>query len=211
MLLPSFVSPLDETGALSLANVGKDVVLSDVYGLPPAFAYLAFKYSQNGNLNNAWPPSTAETALWLAAVALASTASTWLPLLKLRGGSSFATAPVHWRRSSSSSSALLRARQPRPVAMALWPRDYRADDQEEDDEDDFGFGSDLYDGPLAEAERDVMYLGPLLFAALSWLLLSAKDLPLMPRNENIFSWVPWLILLALCWDLPSEVRRGRDD
>ena len=77
------------------------------------------------------------------------------------------------------------------------------------DPDDFGFGSDI-DGPLQESEKDVMYLGPLLFALLSWLFISVlQNLPLVPRNENIFSWIPWLILLALLWDLPSEVRGRR--
>ena len=69
----AFVSPLDpRTGELSMTNLGKDVLLSDIYGLPAAFAYLGWVYSRDGTLNNAWPPSVEATALWVAAVALAS-------------------------------------------------------------------------------------------------------------------------------------------
>ena len=68
----AFVSPFDASGHISTANIGKDVVLSDVYGLPAAFAYLAWRYTREGSLSNAWPPSRPATALWIAAVALAA-------------------------------------------------------------------------------------------------------------------------------------------
>ena len=86
MLDLTFVSPITDTGAVSFTNIGKDVLLTDIYGLPAAFAYLAYRYAQQGSLRDAWPPSNAETLVWLVAVAAASTSSAWLPLLQLRGG-----------------------------------------------------------------------------------------------------------------------------
>ena len=57
------------------------------------------------------------------------------------------------------------------------------------------------DGALTPSERDVMYLGPLLFAAVSWVFVSlgpAGDrLWPLPDNSNIFSW--WPTLLAIWW------------
>ena len=76
----AFVGPLDEAGRLSATNLGKDVLLTDLYGLPAAFAYLAWRYSQEGTLQNAWPPSPVATALWAACVVLVAVA---LPRLVL--------------------------------------------------------------------------------------------------------------------------------
>ena len=179
--LPSFVAPIDDSGALSVANIGRDIVLSDVYGLPPAFAYLAFKYTRNGNLKNAWPPSYAETALWIAAVALASTSAQWLPLLRMRGGAWHAVVPRPRTRINHP-------------AMGLFDRFELTDD---------GDGISDTDEPLTQSERDSIFVDSLIFGLVSGLLLSLKDLP---HNENLFSWIPWLLVSlrsvgALSWDL----------
>ena len=193
----SFASPV-ESGHLSLSNIGRDILLSDIYGLPAAFAYLAWKQSINGSLRNAWPPSYGEAAAWAIAVAVVSTASAWLPILRLRGGA-FApagvgrTPPLHVARARACSMDLFKRRRRDP------------------EDEDFGFGRDI-DGPLTESEEGMLYAGPLgslvftvvtltLFGTDGWLKW------LVPDNANIYSFiVPWLVLWAT-WDLPSE-RRG---
>ena len=68
MLEPSnmvFVNPM-----ASASNFGKDVLLTDIYGLPAAFAYLAWQYSERGTLADSWPPSPKLAAAWAALVGL---------------------------------------------------------------------------------------------------------------------------------------------
>ena len=80
-----FVSFFDATGQVSISN-GKDIVLTDVYGLPAAFAYLAYKYKTNGNLDNVWPPENALVAIWVAFITLANVVEAvdvFVPLTKL--------------------------------------------------------------------------------------------------------------------------------
>ena len=94
--LPHFVGIFDDAGQLSLSNIGNDIILSDIYGLPAAFAYFAYELISSDTLKDSWLPSYAETTAWLLAVALASTSSEWLfpphvpspihALLRLRGG-----------------------------------------------------------------------------------------------------------------------------
>ena len=66
----AFVSPLGPDGRLSAARVGKDVLLTDLYGLPAAWGYLLWRYARDGSLRGAWPPSAGETAAWAGGVAL---------------------------------------------------------------------------------------------------------------------------------------------
>jgi hypothetical protein len=51
-----FVSPFDETGALTVRGVGRDLILLYAYGHVPIVPYLLWFYQKNGNLKNAWPP-----------------------------------------------------------------------------------------------------------------------------------------------------------
>ena len=203
-----FVPFLDESGALSVSNIGKDIVLSDVYGLPAAFGYLAWKYATNGSLMGAWPPSYAETAAWLIAVAIASSSSRWLPaLLQLRGGALTAAAAIR----PTIGSAL--ARRPRAPSTSM---DLFKNFLEEDDEDEFGveygFGGRDYDfpggldfnvdGPLDASERDVLYAWPALFGLASFVFVALKGVPFIPDNMQPLSFWPVALVLWLTWPTP---------